>query len=76
MDYKELKTKTESQLHEMLHEKRDELRGVRFKVSAGALKDTMAPRRLKKTIARILTVLKKLQEEKNTSTEESVKATS
>ena len=75
MDYKELKTKTESQLHEILREKREELRGARFKVSAGALKDTMTPRRLKKTIARILTVLKKPQE-KNTSTEESIKATS
>jgi ribosomal protein L29 len=57
MDYQELKTKTESQLHELLREERDALRDVRFKASAGALKNTKAPSKIKKTIARILTML-------------------
>ncbi len=57
MDYKDLKNLGLKQLHEMLAEKRDELRELRFKDSEKQLKDVRAIREAKKAIAQILTAI-------------------
>lgn len=57
MDYKELKNKGLKQLHEMLAEKRDELRELKFKTSENQLKNVRAIRDVKHTIAQILTAI-------------------
>jgi large subunit ribosomal protein L29 len=59
MDFKELKIKTENELHRLLAEERDKLRELRFKDSNKQLKNIREIRSLKKTIAKILTVLNK-----------------
>jgi len=59
MDFKELKTKTENELHRLLAEERDKLRELRFKDSNKQLKNIREIRNLKKTIAKILTGLNK-----------------
>ena len=57
MDYKELQNKSLKQLHEMLAEKRDELRELRFKASGNQLKNVRAIRDAKHTVAQILTAI-------------------
>lgn len=59
MDFKEIKTKTEAELHRLLADHRDKLREARFKDASRQLKDVREIREIKKTIARILTTLKK-----------------
>ena len=57
MDYKELKNKSEKDLKELLEEKRDELRELRFKASERQLNKVTDIKIVKKTITRIMTAL-------------------
>ena len=59
MDYTELKKKSDTQLKELLEEKRGELRLLRFKAHGEGLKNVHAIKQTKKSIARILTALKR-----------------
>ena len=58
MELKELKLKTEKELKQILNKFRDKLRDLRFKDANKQLKDVRAIRVIKKTIARVLTLLK------------------
>lgn len=58
MDIKELRRKSQSELHKLLKSYRERLRDLRFKISAKQHKDVRDIRDIKRTIARILTVLK------------------
>ena len=57
MDYKELKNKGLREMHELLAEKRNELRELEFKVSENQLKNVRSIRVAKKDIAQILTAI-------------------
>jgi ribosomal protein L29 len=57
MDFKELKTKSANDLQKMLKLHREELRSLRFKVASGQFKNVREMRKVKNTIARILTLL-------------------
>ncbi|MBU1179202.1 50S ribosomal protein L29 [Patescibacteria group bacterium] len=54
---KELKNKTEKELKKLLLEKRNSLRGFRFQISKGKVKDVKEGRLLRKEVAMILTEL-------------------
>ncbi|OGF23790.1 50S ribosomal protein L29 [Candidatus Falkowbacteria bacterium RIFCSPLOWO2_12_FULL_45_13] len=58
MELKELKLKTEEELKQILNKFRDKLRDLRFKDANKQLKDVREIRVIKKTIARVLTLLK------------------
>ena len=58
METSDLKNKNESDLQELLAQKRDLLRELRFKVSEKQLKDVREIREIKKDIARVLTFLR------------------
>ena len=57
MDFKELKSKTEKELKQFLGESRDKLRDLRFKDANKQLKNVREIRIIKKTIAKILTLI-------------------
>jgi ribosomal protein L29 len=57
MELKELKLKTEKELRQILNETRDKLRDLRFKDANKQLKDVREIRIVKKTIARIMTLI-------------------
>ncbi|MDO8667614.1 MAG: 50S ribosomal protein L29 [bacterium] len=57
MEFKELKLKTEKELKQFLNEFRDKLRDLRFKDANKQLKDIREIREIKKTIAKVLTLL-------------------
>lgn len=57
MTIKDLKIKKESDLHRLLYEYREKLRDLRFKVSTGEIKTVHEFKVVKKTIARVLTLL-------------------
>lgn len=59
MKIAELRKKNKSELSKLLREKREQVRKLRFDLVAGKLKDHRAIRRIKKDIARILTLLRK-----------------
>ncbi len=59
MDFKELKKKTEKELKANLAESREKLRDLRFRDANKQLKNIREIRQVKRTIARILTLLKK-----------------
>jgi ribosomal protein L29 len=59
MDFKELKTKKVSELHDTLADWRDKLRELRFKDSNKQLKNIREIRVIKKNIARVLTLINK-----------------
>lgn len=57
MDFKELKTKSENELHRLLAELRNAIRELRFKDAGKQLKDVREIREKRLTVARILTSL-------------------
>jgi ribosomal protein L29 len=57
MEYKELKNKKEAELQKELAESRDKLRDMRFKDANKQLKDVRAIKKIRVTIAQILTLL-------------------
>ena len=57
MDFKELKNKTEKELQQLLNEFRDKLRDLRFKDANKQLKNVREIRVIKKTIAKVLTLM-------------------
>jgi ribosomal protein L29 len=59
MDIKELKVKSKEELNKLLSDNRDKLRDLKFKVANRQLKDVRGIRKLKREIARMLTVLNK-----------------
>ena len=59
MDIQDLKNKSTKELHELLAEKRNELRELRFKVSEKQLKNVSEIKKVRKTIAQILTIIKR-----------------
>ena len=58
MKAKELKQKTKDELVLLLREDREKLRLLRFDLAAKKLKKTDGPGKVKKEIARVLTILK------------------
>ena len=59
MKAKELIQKSDKDLRRLLEEDREKLRQLKFDLSAGKVKNVREFRRVKKDIARILTVLNK-----------------
>ena len=57
MEFKELKSKTEPELKQLLNESRDKLRDLRFKDANKQLKNVREIRVIKKTIAKVLTLI-------------------
>ena len=64
MEFKELKTKSEKELHNLLAELRDKLRDLRFKDANKQLKDVKSIRKIRTEIAQILTLLNKKESTK------------
>ncbi len=60
----ELKQKSTQALEALLAESRDKLREMRFKVAQRQLKNVREVRRLKREVARILTLLKLKEKER------------
>jgi len=54
----ELRQKSKEELEKSLQDSREKLRQLRFDLSAGKVKNVREIRRIKKEIARILTILK------------------
>ncbi|MBU2542684.1 50S ribosomal protein L29 [Patescibacteria group bacterium] len=57
MDFLDLKNKGIKELHELLSQKRNQLRELRFKVSEKQLKNVKEVKKVKITIAQILTLI-------------------
>lgn len=57
MKSKELKQKSKKELQRLLQEDREKLRQLRFDLSAGKVKNVREIRKIKKDIARIMTML-------------------
>lgn len=57
MDFKELKVKSENELHRLLADLRNRLRELRFKDASKQLKNVREIRQSKTTVANILTLL-------------------
>ena len=57
MEIKEIKKKTEKELHQLLMEFRDKLRELRFKDANNQLKNVREIRIVRTTISRVLTIL-------------------
>lgn len=57
MKFKELKQKNEIELKKLLADSREKLRDLRFRVASRQLKDVRQIRKIKKTIAKVLTLL-------------------
>lgn len=60
MNFKELKNKSELELKKIFHENVEKLRGLRFKIALKQVKNMREMRVIKKTNARILTILNEL----------------
>jgi len=58
MKINELRQKSKEELEKSLQDSREKLRQLRFDLSAGKVKNVREIRRIKKEIARILTILK------------------
>jgi len=54
----ELQQKSKSELQKILSDNREKLRQLRFDLAAGKVKNVREVRKIKKDIARILTILK------------------
>jgi len=63
MKIQELRNKQTSELHRILQESKDKLRDLRFRVSQKQVKNIREIRVVKKTIAKILMLLKQKQQE-------------
>ncbi|MFH1460976.1 MAG: 50S ribosomal protein L29 [Patescibacteria group bacterium] len=61
MKIKELRQKTEKELKELLINDRRKLGQLKFDLAAKKLKNVMEIRELRREIARVLTILKKLR---------------
>jgi len=59
MKIAELRQKNETEIAKMLKDDREKMRQLRFDLVAGKVKNVREVRRIRKEIARILTVLKK-----------------
>lgn len=59
MDFKELQTKSETELHKILSQDREKLRELRFKDSNKQLKNVREIRTVKEQVAQVLTILNK-----------------
>ena len=72
MEFKELKKKSENELHKLLSEQRDKLRDLRFKDASKQLKNVREIRKVRKIIAQTLTLLndKKATSKKTTRQQE------
>jgi ribosomal protein L29 len=57
MDFQDLKNQSEKELHDLLAEKREELRELKFKVQENQLKNVRNIRKVRKVVAQILTLL-------------------
>ena len=57
MRVSELRQKPKTELKQILGEEREKLRQLRFDLAAGKVKNIREARRIKKEIARILTIL-------------------
>lgn len=53
----ELRQKNKDELHQLLQEDRERLRSLRFDLASGKIKNVRGIRRIRKDIARLLTVL-------------------
>ncbi len=58
MKIDEIKKKNKEDLMDLLYKKREELRKINFSLHSGKIKDVKSISKIKKDIARILTVLK------------------
>jgi len=58
-DIQELKNKSEAELHRLVNEGSERLRGLRFDLAAGKVKNVAELRELRRKIARIKTFLHK-----------------
>lgn len=59
MKIKELQSKSEAELKQLLREQTGQLNELRFRVTSGQLKDVRDIREARKTVAKILTLLAK-----------------
>ncbi|MDP3995633.1 MAG: 50S ribosomal protein L29 [bacterium] len=75
MKLEELRKKTEEEILKILQDNREKLRQLRFGLAAGKVKNVREIRKIKKEVARILTLLKRglLREVKVENKEESSK---
>lgn len=64
MKLQELKTKPEAELRKMVTALQDDLRRLRFSRASAQLKDMRAMRSKRRSIARVLTLLQKLETRK------------
>ena len=64
MNIRELREKSESDLQKLLAQTREELRALRFRVRAGQFKDVSRIKQVRRTTARILSLLAKVSKEK------------
>jgi len=58
MELNELRQKSKTELQKMLQDSRERLRQLRFDLAAGKVKNVREVRKIKKEIARILTLLR------------------
>ena len=58
MKIQELRQKNKSELQKLLEDSKERLRQLRFDLAAGKVKNVREIRKIKKDIARILTILK------------------
>ena len=63
MTIKELRQLSDTEVHRLLSELREQLRDMRFKAARRELKDVRDMREAKKTIARILTLSKEAKKQ-------------
>lgn len=64
MKAKELRAKTKKELQKLLSENRDRLRQLRFELSQGKVKNVREIRRVKRDIARMLTIINEKEKQK------------
>lgn len=63
MEIEEIREQSESELHAILDEKKEALQNLRFKRVTDVIEDSSQFKKLKKDIARVLTVLNEREEE-------------